>query len=101
MDTVDKILDIQRRGRGYQYLIAWEGDGHEDRPWVPRSFIEDPSLIRDYKTYCARPLGMGIVLGSVSDWVFTVPSETSVQKRPLLGGVSRLICNTWFSSRAS
>ena len=54
---VNKVMDVRRMGRGYQYLVDWVGYGPEDRSWVPRSYFADPSILRDF--YHENPSAIG------------------------------------------
>ncbi|XP_023805590.1 uncharacterized protein LOC111946461 [Oryzias latipes] len=51
--TASRVLDVRCRGRGYQFLVDWEGYGPEERSWISRSLILDRTLIDDF--YRARP----------------------------------------------
>ncbi|XP_061884348.1 uncharacterized protein LOC133635300 [Entelurus aequoreus] len=70
--TVREILKVRRQGRGWVYLVDWEGYGPEDRSWVPASYIADPSLIEDfYRTHPEAPRSSSGVShkGGVLLWV--------------------------------
>ena len=48
--TIESILKHRKRGRGYQYLIKWEGYPISDATWEPESaFSDDGDLLDLYK----------------------------------------------------
>ena len=54
---VSRILAVRRRGWGFQYLVNWVGYGPEDRSWVPRSYLADPSLFEAFYNEHPRAVG--------------------------------------------
>ena len=83
---VNKVLDVRRYGRGYQYLVDWVGYQPEDRSWVPRSYFADDSVLCDFykdnPTAIGRPPGVGRKGGGT---VALQPAEApppSVSERP-------------------
>ncbi|XP_061652772.1 uncharacterized protein LOC133488659 [Phyllopteryx taeniolatus] len=51
--TVLRILDVRPRGRGFQYMVDWEGYGPKEHSWISRKLILDPTLLDDF--YAAHP----------------------------------------------
>ena len=43
---LEEILDVRRKGNGYQYLIKWLDYGHEDDTWETRTTLKDDELLR-------------------------------------------------------
>ena len=63
--------------RGFQYLVDWDGYGPEERYWVPRSRILDPSLIWDFNR--GRQAASGRASGGARGRGVTIHLQSGIQ----------------------
>ena len=88
---VRKVLDVRRRGRGFQFLVDWVGYQPEDRSWVPRSYFADDSLLSEFydshPSAIGRPPGVGRKRGG------TVTPRPSQAPPPPVTGRPRRTCS--------
>ena len=46
--VIKRIMDEQRRGRGWQYLVQWKGYGPGDDEWLPRRGVEETIVLDEW-----------------------------------------------------
>ncbi|TPX39097.1 hypothetical protein SeLEV6574_g07427 [Synchytrium endobioticum] len=45
---IKDILDVRRRGKGFEYLISWEGYTQDDNTWEPRRSLNDDTMLKQW-----------------------------------------------------
>ncbi|KAL0147091.1 hypothetical protein M9458_057615 [Cirrhinus mrigala] len=61
---VRRLIDVRRRGRGYQYLVDWEGYGPEERCWILARDVLDHALIDQFHQRHGETSGVPSLLHS-------------------------------------
>ena len=84
---INKIMDVRRYGRGFQYLVDWVGYRPEDRSWVPRSYFADDSALVEF--YAEHPTAMGRPPGVGRKGGGTVAPRTAQAPPPRVSNRSR------------
>ncbi len=48
LEQINPVLESRRCGGKLEYLVDWEGYGPEERNWVPREDVLDPTLLEEF-----------------------------------------------------
>ena len=88
---VDRVLDVRRYGRGFQYLVDWVGYRPEDRSWVPRSYFADDWWLQDF--YAANPSALGRPPGVGRKGGGTVTPRAAVAPPPAVADRPKRRCS--------
>jgi hypothetical protein len=46
--VVEKIVDKRKRGKGFQYLVKWEGSPEEENSWETRKVLAKNAVFAAY-----------------------------------------------------
>ncbi|TPX31214.1 hypothetical protein SeLEV6574_g08557 [Synchytrium endobioticum] len=63
--VIKDILDVRRRGRGFEYYIDWEGFGPESRTWEPRWHLNDDVMLREWHARNPEKIGPFAIVAEI------------------------------------